>query len=204
MGFNINNYTEVKDRVIAFSEEYPKATIKTELLSVNNIVDSPTGEMCNEYIIKAKVIPNPIEEPEIYFTGLAAERDNTGFVNKTSALENGETSAVGRALAFAGFGGDFAIASKEEVLNAQAAQKKSNVTIAMTKELDKLVKDMDKEGSLDAKAVARFGIRREEGYFDTKVKWQTTKNSLTISRKRWLQDNEGAKSDKKITKKPSK
>ncbi len=196
MGFNINNYTEVKDRLIAFNEEYPNATIETELLSVNNIVDSPTGEMCNEYVIRAKVIPNPIQEPEVYFTGLAAERDNTGFVNKTSALENGETSAVGRALAFAGFGGDFAIASKEEVLNAQAAQKKSNVTIAMTKELDKLVKDMNKEGSLDAEATARYNIRREEGYFDTKVKWTTTKNSLELSRKRWLKENQEDKGGK--------
>lgn len=196
MGFNINNYTEVKDRLIAFNEEYPNATIETELLSVNNIVDSPSGEMCNEYVIRAKVIPNPIQEPEVYFTGLAAERDNTGFVNKTSALENGETSAVGRALAFAGFGGDFAIASKEEVLNAQAAQKKSNVTIAMTKELDKLVKDMNKEGSLDAEATARYNIRREEGYFDTKVKWTTTKNSLELSRKRWLKENQEDKGGK--------
>ena len=32
MGFNINNYTEVKDRLIAFNEEYPNATIETELL----------------------------------------------------------------------------------------------------------------------------------------------------------------------------
>ena len=152
--------------------------------------------MCNEYVIRAKVIPNPIQEPEVYFTGLAAERDNTGFVNKTSALENGETSAVGRALAFAGFGGDFAIASKEEVLNAQAAQKKSNVTIAMTKELDKLVKDMNKEGSLDAEATARYNIRREEGYFDTKVKWTTTKNSLELSRKRWLKENQEDKGGK--------
>lgn len=200
MGFNINNYTEVKDRLIAFNEEYPNATIETELLQINNIVDSPSGEMCNEYVIKAKVIPNPIQEPEVYFTGLAAERDNTGFVNKTSALENGETSAVGRALAFAGFGGDFAIASKEEVENAQAAQKKSNVTIAMTKELDELVKEMEKEGSLDAKSTARYSLRREEGYFDTKAKWTTTKNSLELSRKRWLKENKEAKVDKRKTK----
>ena len=59
----------------------------------------------------------------VLHVGHAAERDNTGFVNKTSALENCETSAVGRALAFAGFGGDFAIASKEEVENAKAKQK---------------------------------------------------------------------------------
>ena len=66
---------------------------------------------CNEYIVKAIVTPNPLQEPEIFYTGHAAERDNTGFVNKTSALENCETSAVGRALAFAGYGGDQQFAS---------------------------------------------------------------------------------------------
>ena len=66
--------------------------------------------------------------PEIYFVGHAAERDNTGFVYKSSAIENCETSAVGRALAFAGFGGDFAIASKEEVdvLNKRISIQKKN------------------------------------------------------------------------------
>ena len=66
----------------------------------------------------------------------AAERDNTGFVNKTSALENCETSAVGRALAFAGFGGDFSIASKEEE-NAKAKQKQINPTVKSLEAMDK-------------------------------------------------------------------
>ena len=55
--------------------------------------------------------------------GINKERDNGTFINKTSAMENCETSAVGRALAFAGFGGDMAFASAEEVVNAQLNQK---------------------------------------------------------------------------------
>ena len=102
MKFKGKEYTEVKDRLIAFADEFPQASIQTELVSVNQIIDSPTGETCNEYVVKATVVPNPLQEPEWFYVGHAAERDNTGFVNKTSALENGETSAVGRALAFAG------------------------------------------------------------------------------------------------------
>ena len=123
MKFKGKEYTEVKDRLIAFADEFPESTIESKLISVSQIVDTPTGETCNEYVVQAIVEPNPMQQPEWYYMGLAAERDNTGFVNKTSALENCETSAVGRALAFAGFGGDFAIASKEEVENAKAKQK---------------------------------------------------------------------------------
>ena len=50
MGFNIKDYTLVKDRLIAFRDEFPLSSITTELISVNNIVDSPTGDYANEYI----------------------------------------------------------------------------------------------------------------------------------------------------------
>ena len=129
MKFKGKEYTEVKDRLIAFADEFPESTIESKLISVSQVIDTPTGETCNEYVVQAIVRPSPMQQPEWYYMGLAAERDNTGFVNKTSALENCETSAVGRALAFAGFGGDFAIASKEEVENAKAKQKLINPTL---------------------------------------------------------------------------
>ena len=52
MKFKGKEYTEVKDRIIAFADEFPESTIETELLNVNQIVDTPTGESCNEYVIK--------------------------------------------------------------------------------------------------------------------------------------------------------
>ena len=57
MKFKGKEYTEVKDRIIAFADEFPESTIETELLNVNQIVDTPTGESCNEYVIKAIVRP---------------------------------------------------------------------------------------------------------------------------------------------------
>lgn len=56
------------------------------------------------------------------YTGLAQEieSDNYKDVNYTSALENAETSAVGRACAFAGIGIDTGIASADEVNKAIA------------------------------------------------------------------------------------
>ena len=176
MKFKGREYTEVKDSLIAFADEFPQASIQTELVSVNQIIDSPTGETCNEYVVKATVIPNPIQEPEWFYVGHAAERDNTGFVNKTSA--------VGRALAFAGFGGDFAIASKEEVDNAKAKQKAINPTIKSLEAMDKLANS----GILSDEDVLRYKQKRGAGFFDTKLKVQQSTEYFES-----LTNNKGAK-----------
>ena len=55
-------------------------------------------------------------------TGYAYEKEGSTFINKTSFIENAETSAVGRALGFLGIGIDAAIASADEVQNAQLNQ----------------------------------------------------------------------------------
>ena len=174
MKFKGKEYTEVKDRLDAFLSEYPEATIEPRLVSVNNITDTPSGERCNEYLVQATVYPMKEDKPDWYYVGHAAERDNTGFVNKTSALENCETSAVGRALAFAGFGGGYSIASKEEVENAKTAQKKSHVTIKQLEELDKLAQKASK--FMGDGQHLKYKKQRQDGYFDSKVRYGTTKS----------------------------
>ena len=59
-----------------------------------------------------------ISNGNVLATGHASEKDGSSFINKTSALENAETSAVGRALGILGIGIDSSIASAEEVGNA--------------------------------------------------------------------------------------
>tara|TARA_R100001015_G_C4625486_1_gene184056 strand:+ start:341 stop:961 length:621 start_codon:yes stop_codon:yes gene_type:complete len=181
MGFNIKDYTLVKDRLVAFRDEFPLSSITTELISVSNIVDSPTGDYANEYVVKATVIPNPLQEPEVCYTGLAAERDNTGFVNKSSAIENCETSAVGRALAFAGFGGDVQFASAEELVNAKTAQSKSALTGDLLEVMDNLFKVAVPH--LTEEQQKTYRERRSSGYYDTKVKWRKTVDGfITLSK----------------------
>ena len=51
-------------------------------------------------------------------SGHAYEKEGSTFINRTSYIENCETSAVGRALGMCGFGIDTSIASSEEVQNA--------------------------------------------------------------------------------------
>ena len=103
-------YAEVPQRVKAFRSIYPMGTISTEVIS---LVDG----VC---VIKATVASDGV----ILGEGTAYEKEGSSFINKTSYIENCETSAVGRALGFAGFGIDTSIASAEEVMNAQKQQHK--------------------------------------------------------------------------------
>lgn len=121
--FKGKKYVLVADRVIYFNEEYPKGSITTELIT------SPDS---NDVIIKATVKPTP----EQTFTGYsqASFDDTTSFVNKTSALENAETSAVGRALAFMGIGVIDSIASIDEIKKTTYPAKKQTPTIPATPE----------------------------------------------------------------------
>lgn len=107
-------YAEVNQRIKAFRMLYPNGVIKTELIKDEN----------GECIIKAQVgyYVSP-ENINWLGTGYAKEKEDSSFINKTSYIENCETSAVGRALGMAGFGIDVSVASAEEVLNALENQK---------------------------------------------------------------------------------
>ena len=98
-------YVEVNERVKYFVKTYPNWRIETELLSN---VDG----VC---IFKASVKD---ELGQVRATGHAYEKESSSFINKTSYIENCETSAVGRALGFFGIGIDTSIASSDEVTNA--------------------------------------------------------------------------------------
>lgn len=102
-------YSEVNQRIKAFRMVYPMGAILTEMVSNENGI-------C---IFRAKVLD---ENGNILGIGTAYEKEGSTFINKTSYIENCETSAVGRALGMAGFGIDTSIASAEEVQNAIAQQ----------------------------------------------------------------------------------
>lgn len=122
------DYAEVNQRIKAFRMVYPTGTIETEIIEHNRelIVDNST----NVVIIKA-IVKN--EDGRVLGTGTAYEKENSSFINKTSYIENCETSAVGRALGMAGFGIDTSVASAEEVQNAINNQE---VKLASKKQTD--------------------------------------------------------------------
>ena len=102
-----NAYVTVPERIRIFHSLYRYGKIITELIY---------GES-GHYIMKATVTPD-ISNPDRYFTGHAHEDESKSQINKTSAIENCETSATGRALGLLGLGSENSIASAEEVQNA--------------------------------------------------------------------------------------
>lgn len=106
---NGKEYAEVPQRIKAFRMVYPTGFICTEMIGNENGV-------C---VFRATVgYYNEKDEPLTLGNGTAYEKEGSSFINKTSYIENAETSAVGRALGMAGFGIDTSVASAEEVQNA--------------------------------------------------------------------------------------
>lgn len=108
-----NSYSQVAERIKAFRKLYPEGFICTDLLSNENGV-------C---IIKTTVgFVNENGERQVLGTGIAYEKEGSSFINKTSYIENCETSSCGRALGMCGLGIDSDVASAEETQNAQLQQ----------------------------------------------------------------------------------
>lgn len=121
------SYVMVHERISEFHNLYPNGSIRTEII-----------EMSERFIVQAKVIPD-IEQPNRFFSGLAYEIIGSSFINKTSALENCETSAVGRALGMLGIGIDEGVASADEINNANDVRKYS-ITDEQKEEYQRLLK----------------------------------------------------------------
>ena len=127
------NYIEVNQRIKAFRMLYPEGTIETEILFMDDGVIT----------MKAKVL----NDGKLLATGTAQEKESSSFINKTSFVENCETSAVGRALGMLGIGIDASIASAEEVLNAINNQNEKTDLLLKIKKLMKEKKVLANEPS---------------------------------------------------------
>lgn len=106
------NYAEVAQRVQAFRRLIPDGYITTEIVQHESGVvymkaEAGYYENCQKIALA---------------TGYAFERQDASNINKTSYIENCETSAVGRALGFIGLGSEKGICSKEELENAISTQ----------------------------------------------------------------------------------
>ena len=104
-------YVEVNERLIYFRKTYPNHSLTSEVL-----------EKTDKSILILATISD--ENGRVISTGMAEEEKGSTFINKTSYVENCETSAWGRALANFGIGLDTSVASADEVQNAIANQDK--------------------------------------------------------------------------------
>lgn len=159
-------YAEVNQRIKAFRMVYPEGTIETELVSIGD-------GMC---IMRAKVYSSTEHGLRTLLgTGTAYEKENSTFINKTSYIENCETSAVGRALAMCGFGIDTSIASKEEVENAIAQQEEEKLKQENFKKLIIHIKDlMIKKEVFPEMIIEQFGkqaVEMNNEELEEVIKW---------------------------------
>jgi len=132
------DYVLVSDRIIYFNDTYLNSSISTELISESQSV---------MVVVKATILPD-LNKPERKFTGHSQAKWGEGFINKTSALENAETSAVGRALAMMGIGVIDSIASVDEIKKTTHYQKKDQETEQKEK-AQKWLNDMIMSGQID-------------------------------------------------------
>ena len=104
-------YIPVNERLLHFrsSDEYKMWQIHEEVVSVND----------NEGIFKVSICD---ENGVVIASAHSQEYRDSSYINKTSFLENGFTSALGRALGYLGIGIDVSIASANEVGNAVSNQ----------------------------------------------------------------------------------
>lgn len=105
--FNLQDYETVEERLEKFWKEHPDGRIETELIEASG----------TRFIVFARIFRT--EADSRYWTsGLAYENISERGVNSTSALENCETSAIGRALANAGYATKGKRPSREEMSKA--------------------------------------------------------------------------------------
>lgn len=117
-------YVLVADRIRFFNDNYAEGSIATELVS------KPEDDMV---VIKATV--TPVAGQNRAFTAYSQATWDDGYINKSSALENCETSAVGRALGFMGIGVIDSIASVDEINKAQIQPPKKTAETKLTPEI---------------------------------------------------------------------
>lgn len=122
-------YAEVNQRIKAYRMVYPNGTIRTKIGKLENGICLFIAEVTNN-------------DGDVIATGTAYEKENSTYINKTSYIENCETSAVGRALGMAGFGIDTSVASAEEVANAIKNQDEDKKVIMATEKQKELIRNM--------------------------------------------------------------
>ena len=116
-------YKTVAYRVNEFREKHPDFAISTELVEANDTL----------VVMKASISN---QEGRLLATGFAEEVRAASKINRTSALENAETSAIGRALAALGLAGT-EYASADEVANAISQQNDTGPLMAHNEALQR-------------------------------------------------------------------
>ena len=124
--FNLDDYETVEERLIKFWKDHEDGQIHTKIIEAS----------ANRFIVEASIFRTEADARP-WTTGLAEETVAGRGVNATSALENCETSAIGRALANAGYATKGKRASREEMAKvAKGAEVKAKIDEVKAKMAD--------------------------------------------------------------------
>ena len=154
------DYIPVNERIKAFRFIYPRGQILTEIIGLENGVCTMKAEVYDD-------------NGKLLATGHGQEKEGSTFINKTSFIENCETSCIGRALGSLGIGLDNGFASYEEVANAKVQQGENLDRKTISKEEWEKLKQMyckDEIKALYEELSITKGTDIPKEYFDRKKK----------------------------------
>lgn len=132
------DYVEVNERLKYFREKYPAWSLITYVERL---------DMEKGYIVMKACIYN--EQNQLIATGYAYEKESSSFINKTSFIENCETSAWGRALGNLGIGIDSSVATAEEVQNAINNQPTTKKSVELTQDDKDLIYALSQSSTME-------------------------------------------------------
>ena len=162
--FDIESYATVQERIAQFYQDFPDGSIRTFLAKH----DGP------EVVIEARIYRTPEEAAMgVYTSGWAREVEGKTPVNRTSHLENCESSAVGRALANLGYATDARRPSRSEMIKVARMQEEHEALIAYIRAAGP---------KISADAVIVTGEREQSLRDYVRREWQTIKERLPIAR----------------------
>lgn len=170
-------YAEVNERVKGFRRLFPNGSISTQLISID---ESDNGKVC---VFLATVAD---ENGKTLATGTAYEKENSTYINKTSYIENCETSAVGRALGFLGIGIDTSIASSEEVQNAIANQTTPQDAQKEQKRADAQKKQDEADARKYAVCLANISDKTADEWIEKAKEKYKTPNAIAKCLLKWF------------------
>lgn len=158
------DYIPVNERIKAFRFIYPRGQILTEIIGLENGICTMKAEVYDD-------------NGKLLATGHAQEKETSSFINKTSFIENCETSCIGRALGSLGIGLDNGFASYEEVANAKVQQGEMERKTINKDEWEKLKLMYSKEEikQMYAELNITKGTDIPKEYYDKKKKEYDTK-----------------------------
>jgi len=178
--FDLANYETVEQRITRFYKDNPDGRIITHNLT------TPQDRAVLTWVVQTIIYLSGDDQARglAKSTGLAFEIDGQGMANKTSALENCETSSIGRALANAGYSGDRRT-SREEMQKVERGQTPATGawTEANKKERDAIIKKISTVKTKDElRAIWTENVASLDWQFTNSLGDKTSLKELIMSR----------------------